>query len=373
MKDSFIKIKVAQTNEEKEMIYKQRYSIYIEEMKKNIDSCDHINKMIYDELDDFGILLYAVNSDNQIVGSTRLNIGKSNDFPKEYREMFIMDLFQEFSNDSSILSMSSMLMIVPEYRNSKILYDFFEKAYHLAMQKGVVFNFAICTYSLLYIYETLGYRRFKDNFTLPNLGIRIPLVFLPQDLIHIKKIKSPTYRIMKNVSYRNESRSWFLKSFPKAEEIDILCNSSKTDLFNLIQNSTFAPNLIPYIFKGLPIQQVLNIINKSTVISYKKDEFIIRETDVVDVIWILLSGNVDITEYYNYSISKRIIYKGDIIAETKLINNDYYINAKALTDCELMLIPITYFENIRKKNEKAFTQIVESIQYNIYGIRQQII
>ena len=54
-----VTIGFATTAEEKTKIYRFRYRIYAEEMSKRFPNMDHTNKLLYDELDDWALIVYA--------------------------------------------------------------------------------------------------------------------------------------------------------------------------------------------------------------------------------------------------------------------------------------------------------------------------
>ena len=112
-------IGIATTLKEKREIYRLRYRIYIEEMAMYITSADHDNNLLYDDLDKWGILLYA-KSGSELIGTIRVNIGQQSEFPPDLSQFLSLKRFQKFyrENNQQIFAYSSKLMVAPHCRNS---------------------------------------------------------------------------------------------------------------------------------------------------------------------------------------------------------------------------------------------------------------
>ena len=90
-----IKIGIARTPEEKRAIYRLRYNIYGEEISFNLMSVDHENKLFYDEMDEWAILLYAKVGSN-LIGTARINVGDIEKFSPTLVETYHMNKFKNF-------------------------------------------------------------------------------------------------------------------------------------------------------------------------------------------------------------------------------------------------------------------------------------
>jgi len=77
-----IQIGIAETDAEKEKIFRLRYEIYIEELKRKPNLANHRSKQLVDEIDHWAILLYA-KVGTEYIGTMRVNIGLIDDFPSD--------------------------------------------------------------------------------------------------------------------------------------------------------------------------------------------------------------------------------------------------------------------------------------------------
>ena len=69
-------IRLAESQEDLEALYRFRYKIYVEEMGRVQHDADHLNKKIRDDLDDGGHNLLAFKQ-GKLVGAARINLNQS--------------------------------------------------------------------------------------------------------------------------------------------------------------------------------------------------------------------------------------------------------------------------------------------------------
>jgi len=207
--ESSITIGIATTPMEKKEIYHFRYQIYVDEMSKHIANIDYANKLLYDELDEWTFLLYAkIGSD--IIGTARINIGTLADFPQKLAEFLSLDTFQNFQNEDHKFAYVTKLMVAPSHRSSPVLYLLLAKCYELCYSNQVQFVFGACNFHLLRLYEQIGFHRYSKNFVDPGYGLLAPIVFLLNDIQHLRMVHSPFFRIArKRGAVNTQAIEWF--------------------------------------------------------------------------------------------------------------------------------------------------------------------
>lgn len=215
--DTAIRIGIATTAKEKKEIYRFRYQTYVEEMSKSIEGIDHINKLLYDELDDWTILLYA-KTDSELIGTVRVNIGTVKDFPQKLVELLSLNVFENCGTKmgNPLLAYSAKLMIAPLYRSSPAMYLLIAKCYELWAAHQVQFSFGACNFHLLRMYEKMGFHRYKNNFVDQGYGLLAPLVLLVDDIQHLRTVRSPFFRLArKRDSMATQAVQWFHEDFTR--------------------------------------------------------------------------------------------------------------------------------------------------------------
>ncbi len=213
--ESSININIAISAAEKREVYRFRYQTYVEEMSKHPKEADYDNKLLYDELDDWALLLYA-KIGSRIIATTRINIGTISYFPQKIIDFLSLKTFENYINEKSNpeFAFTTKVMVAPDYRNSPALYMLMAQCYEICCHNHIHFVFGICNFHLLHLYEKLGCRRYYKNFFYPGYGLAIPIVLLIDDIQHFRKVRSPLLRIArKRKVLHTKSVEWFHTQF----------------------------------------------------------------------------------------------------------------------------------------------------------------
>jgi predicted GNAT family N-acyltransferase len=216
--ESTIKIGVAITPEEKREIYHFRFHAYVEEMSKHIEEADYTNKLLNDELDEWGVLLYA-KIGSKLIATARINIGNLVDFPEKVVEFLSLDRFKNYFVETGECKFSycAKLFVAPSYRSSPALYLIMAKCYELSLYNQVPFVYCACNFHLLRLYEQMGFHRYGKNFVYPGYGLLTPIVFVLNDIQHLRIVHSPLLRIArKRGIVDKQAVEWFYENFIKS-------------------------------------------------------------------------------------------------------------------------------------------------------------
>jgi len=191
-----IKINIATTPAEKREVYHFRYQTYVEEMSKHLGDTDYDNKLLYDELDEWAILLYA-QIGSEVIGTVRINIGTLAQFPREVVEALDLDIFQDFHTEHGDhnFALFTKVMVASSHRSSPVFYLFMARSYEICCNNQVQFAFGGCNFHLLRLYEQIGFRRYCKNFIDPGYGLLAPIVMVINDIQHLRTVRSPFLRI----------------------------------------------------------------------------------------------------------------------------------------------------------------------------------
>lgn len=122
------------------------------------------------------------------------------------------------------------------------------------------------------------------------------------------------------------------------------------------------------LFRELTPQEVMLVLLAGQNKWYGKGDLIIREGDEGDALYIIKSGQVRVAKFDGHGVMRdlAILDKGEHFGELALVDNSpRSASAYAYTDCELLRIPRSEFNNLLKNHEnierkffKAFTLIL---------------
>jgi hypothetical protein len=356
--ESEIIIGVAATPEEKRVIYHFRYCIYAEEMLKSFPNMDHANKLLYDEMDEWGILLYA-KVGSKIIGTARINIGRPEDFPRFWSQNLPFEKFKGFDEKAlQKFAYSSKVMIAQEYRNSLALYLLMLKVYEFSYTRQVQFNFGVCSFHLLPLYEQFGFRRLGKNLIDPGYGLLASLILLIDDLPQFKAVRSPFFRIArKRESLNNCAVKWFNSEFPETQNIinSQLVTEEQlwTALCNRLGNTPDKAISILNLLSETEAKKLLH--HCGVVVQCYAGDRISTEGDTGNELDILLSGKLQSSSIGNIS-------PGQHFGESGLLGCTKYIsNITAMTDAEILVLSFHSFQKLRKSCPEIANKVLQNL------------
>ncbi|MCC5468219.1 N-acyl amino acid synthase FeeM domain-containing protein [Pelosinus baikalensis] len=194
--ESLIKISIATTPEEKKEVYHFRYQTYVEEMSKHLEDIDYDQQLLWDELDEWTILLYA-KIDCKIIATARVNIGNIKDFPAKVVNILSLKTFESYypENEDPKFAYVTKLMVAPSYRRTPMLYLLIAQCYQICCNNQVQFAFGGCNFHLVRLYEQMGFHHYGKNFVYPGYGLLTPIVLVINDIHHLRQVRSPLFRI----------------------------------------------------------------------------------------------------------------------------------------------------------------------------------
>lgn len=206
-----------ESDEQRERIYRFRYSIYVEEMGKPMPGADHERRTLRDELDERSTHLMALRGD-ELIGTIRITWG-ADGLPERFVNWYGLDRFGGFPKGE--ISFTGRLMVSEGLRSSAVSLALAREAYRLGRERGVGFDFIHTTPALIPFFERLGHRRYASEFLDPDLGPRTPMVLVLGDVGHLDSCRSPFGSLARELNHhRPEHADWFKNQFPHLQTHD---------------------------------------------------------------------------------------------------------------------------------------------------------
>jgi|SRR5579884_590546 len=203
-------VQLAQSREDREEAYRLRYSVYVRELGRALPGVDHGAQVITDDLDQSAALFISRRA-GDLAGTIRINLG-TQQLPEHLRAQYGLDRFAAF--DPRVFSFASRLVVRPERRSSLVCLNLCKASYEYARRNGVIFNFCHCEPRLIDFYLRLGYRAYRQAFTDPELGLRIPLALVLDDIAHLSAVRSPFLDLARQYQNCAGHSDWFHQTFP---------------------------------------------------------------------------------------------------------------------------------------------------------------
>jgi hypothetical protein len=186
-----ITIRKAEIPEDRQRVFRFRYEIYVEEMKRPQTYADHAARIIEEPLDATGRIYFAEDDQGSVIGTVRSNYGCDTDFG-DYEGFY--QLRCAGGNFPDRVSITTKLMVGREHRQGTLGARLSMATYRDGITSGILFDFIDCNPHLEDTFHRFGYRRFTGRIQHPEYGDVLPLVLLLTDLEHLEQVGSPFVR-----------------------------------------------------------------------------------------------------------------------------------------------------------------------------------
>lgn len=177
--------------EDRERVFRFRYEIYVEEMRRLQKYADTARRRIEEPFDATGHLMLA-ERDGNILGTLRTN------FARETHLGYYVPLFRLDSVGASFptkVSLTTKLMIRPELRSGTLAVRLASAVYRFGLEQGIEHDFIDCNPHLERFFQKLGFRPYMPKAVHPEYGEVLPLRLDLRDFDHLRRIRSPLARL----------------------------------------------------------------------------------------------------------------------------------------------------------------------------------
>jgi hypothetical protein len=182
---------LAETDEEREAVYRFRYDVYVEEMGRYGEAADHENRLLVEPEDETARIWYAV-QDGEVVATHRINWGGDAPFTERLIEHYQLEPFlKELPLET--LAVGERGMVVPRLRGSDVFQQLGQSSAWFTQDNRIQLVFGACEPHLLSMYVGRGSRTYaKQNINSAEAGYLIPIVTVVEDVEYLRRIGSPS-------------------------------------------------------------------------------------------------------------------------------------------------------------------------------------
>ena len=175
--------------------YRFWYDIYVTEMERHVDDplTDHAARKLIDPIAPHGNLLLAREDDGRVVG-TLLSTWATEPCLAKYVALYRLDRLS--SRQRAHATVTTKLMVAPEYRASRLGMLLARKSYAWGLESQVHFDFIDCNDHLLRFFDKLGYRPHLGRIHHASYGAVNSLYLAVNDVVHLHNQRSPFYTLL---------------------------------------------------------------------------------------------------------------------------------------------------------------------------------
>ncbi len=352
----FSEVRPAQTEQEREAVFRFRYQVYVEELGKRSRDADHTRKVLFDDLDARAILLFVQDEDGKVIATIRTNIMSPSEVPPHLKMVFSMHRFEAF--EGCVVSISSRGMVSKDWRGTPLMGRLVIHLYHVMKQYGVHFDFCHCRPSLVHHYEAFGARRYADNFVDPDAGYQVPLVSVLNDVGYYKRVNPMLYGLSRR--YENDQRSvqWFYENL--GEKVSqFVSKYVSEDGYRRFLEQTRLEREVP-LFHGLSARQVARFLEASTILHCKPGDLVVRQGEPSGELYVLLSGFAEVRR--EGSAGTRVLAtlsQGDVFGEMGVVRRrPRSATVEALSEARVLVLSPVFFERIMRPMPEVTARVL---------------
>jgi hypothetical protein len=194
---------LAETQEEKDAVYRFRYEVYVAEMGRYGEAADHERKMLVEPEDETARIYYAA-KDGEVVATSGFSWGGDAPFTQHLIDHYMLAPFIA-ELPLAAMAVGERGMVKPEMRGSMLFKELGEFSSQFVQANRIQLIFGACEPHLLSLYVGQGMRTFsKQNVNSPEAGYLIPIVSVVEDIEYLRRIGSPNASTAKD--YGDDAR-----------------------------------------------------------------------------------------------------------------------------------------------------------------------
>ena len=291
-----IQIVLAETEDEKQAVYRFRYSIYVEEMGKYKSIADHVRRLFYEPCDAHSRIFYATEN-NEVVATARSTWGGDAPLPQRMIEQYQLAPFLAELPESAI-SVGERGMVVPRLRGTDLFLQLIGASLRFANEHRIQVCFGDCEPHLLNLYLGLGDRTYSKRIVnSAEAGYLIPILFVPEDVAYLRRINSPLLEYVRD--FGGDAR------IPACVERIISAGSAvisrrlvaPAEYWSEVHGalSELEANRISAL-DGFTEEEAARCLEKSTIIACAAGDRLLKQGGVARNLFVVLDGTVEVRD-----------------------------------------------------------------------------
>ncbi len=346
-----VRILQASTPEEREEIFKFRYRVYAQELRKGLAGIDHARKRYADELDEHGFLLYARDQvSGQIVGTVRRNDLAGGRLPAKLAErLHLGPMIEAFGEDR--VSYSSAFMVDPTFRGRTVASLLAMGSYRDGVNRGVFLDVCIAELGLVHLYHQLGYRTYGAPFrTYQGGGLRVPLVLCAFDGPWLEKVESPFRHLLPSVKDDRGAAAGRLRAAYSGWHDPAVTPIENRALWAALAHQQPEGSNVT-LFDGFGEEEIREILGNVPTVSLNRGSRLYRGGEHEAGMAYVMSGRIGVAlEDANDPHFVTVLGTGHITGEMSVLTGgDRTATLVALEKTEVLLLPANLLERLEAK------------------------
>jgi hypothetical protein len=313
-----IEIRTAETDEEREAVYRFRYCVYVEEMGRYQATADHVGRRLVDPEDTRSCNIYATDG-TEVIASFRMTWGGDGFSPRQVEQYQLAPFLAEIPAEHIVVG--ERTMIARAWRGSDVFARISEgsQAYNDTHDVRVVFGACEPHLISFYGYDQRPYG--TRNINSPEAGYLVPLVCFPQGPEALAALR-PDGAVPPIVAEALAGSGTVTSPIYLGEDryLEVVLDELA---------ATGAPLL-----DGFSDDEVLACLQRSHIVAFRKGDLLLKTGGSARNVFVLLDGELDVTRR---GATIAALRPGDVVGEVAyLLEQPRGADVVAATDGRLL-------------------------------------
>ena len=284
-------VRQAQTAEEIRSIYQFRYKVFAEHLgRDDLDGLDHERHVLSDALDPISTHFYFGEYGCPVAAVTISPLAETH-LPAELSRFLEISRLKE-AVDIQRMQMVNWLLVDPDLSGASLVPLLLSTCYERLLGGDTELLLTFCRPGLVAFYERLGLEQYSYATQLKGVGLRCPLMMVLRDEPRLRAVRSPLLRILLRSGRYDQASDTRVRLEPVVDLFQasqILVN----DELWLETGHSFVERPVPKLFDGIGEDSIRHLMKLASVISCQSGEFITREGETSDDMYLIVSGTFE--------------------------------------------------------------------------------
>ena len=355
-------VNIVTTQEEREAIYRFRYEVYVEELKRGYPEADHERRWLRDKDDeqDYTVNMY-VGPPDQIAGAVRLLIWAAGEVPEDYYRMFSMEIFPGI--EGLITAEIGRLMIRPTSRGKMVFSSLINTMYEHLVERDAQLCFLYCVPGLVKYYRrNLGARPYGGRLVPAGSSVGIPMVVIISDSDFFAESGTTFSELSKQYFTTGKRPRLDVSRFSDVLEGEsVPAELDETAVWEQFQHQLFeSESSVPAFLSSLSPEAVRKLTSSGFILNLAAGDVVAKSGTEEREVYVILKG---LFEVVRQDQRLATLEKGDLFGEIAFFTEAGQRSAsvRAMSDGQVLVLRRNFLKELTHSDPEAGFQILSNM------------
>lgn len=354
-----MEIRLAETDEERQAVYRLRYDVYVEEMGRYQAVADHKRRMLYEDCDRHSRISY-IEMDGDVVATARLTWGGDGPLPQRMIDQYGLAPFLA-ELPASAIAVGERAMVRPHLRGTDLLLKLMCNGMRFVNDNRIELIFGDCEPHLLNLYLGLGQRTYsKTNVNSAEAGYLIPIVTVVEDVEHFRRLNSPLTPYLRDFGVDARVPDVIRRTLREGSAVVSRLQTTSQSYWSEVHGalSELEASRVGAL-DGFTEEEAARCLEKSTIIECRQGDRVLKKGGVARNLFVVLRGTLEVRDG---DAVEAALTTGDVFGEMAfLLERPRSRDVYAATDARILSLSEAQLRTLIKSDPGIAAQLLLNI------------